>query len=398
MVETRLRSSAAVTDVLKVRKPNVDRKLVPLTASAPTKTRSHATVPHIKAAKRRRLSHSSDERVSKSWPVPPRLYPGVLNEALAHLSGVDSRFHGLSDRFVCKPWTSEGLAERPNHFRSLALGIISQQVSGAAARSIARKFVALFLPSKQAPQNLSGHEPESLIDVEIDPEVEDGPLSAADSQRSLAAPAIDVLEFEEAADDQSSSSTAIKYFPSPSQVAAKEVLFLKSAGLSLRKAEYIQGLAQAFAAKNSMFTDNFFESASDEEIVEALTSLRGIGPWSAEMFLMFSLKRLDVVSYGDIGIQRGMAWWLGKNPLNKSSHVPKHEARGKFKFVSQREMDDLSDSWRPFRSIGCWMMWRIDTTIEVPAPTSRDKRLLVQDLSFSKGHFESEPACGDIQL
>ncbi|ORY75728.1 DNA glycosylase, partial [Protomyces lactucae-debilis] len=224
----------------------------------------------------------------------------VLQAAIAHLISVDRRFEQLSQTYIPKPWLDENLDEDMDHFRSLVLGILSQQVSGAAARSISRKFIALFEEAGPHHEALQNH-----------------------------------------------------FFPTPSMILEKDLLTLKSAGLSMRKAEYVSGLAQAF--QDGQFTDEFFATAPDTQIVERLVSIRGLGPWSAEMFLIFSLKRTDCLSYGDIGIQRGMAHWLGKDVKDKRTH-----SKGKFKYVSQQEMDQTSEAWRPFRSIGCWFMWRVN--------------------------------------
>lgn len=202
-------------------------------------------------------------------PVPPT-QPN-LQDAMSHLCSVDPRFHELFQRFVPQPWTHTGLAQPKNHFRSLVLGILSQQVSGAAARSIGRKFVNLFASTVQ-------DEHTSMVDM--DPEVEDGTVQsrvtipvqeqASTSTFSSAAPANETL--------------VASFFPTPDQVAASEILRLKSAGLSLRKAEYVHGVAQAFVARD--LTDEFFANADDETINKKLTSIRGLGPWSAEMFMV----------------------------------------------------------------------------------------------------------------
>jgi len=119
------------------------------------------------------------------------------------------------------------------------------QVSGAAAKSIKAKFVALFNPDVADP---SAHT-----------------------------------------------------FPTPSHVIATDITTLRTAGLSQRKAEYIQGLAEKFAS-GELSTDILMK-ADYEEIFEKLIAVRGLGKWSVEMFACFGLKRLDVFSTGDLGVQ-----------------------------------------------------------------------------------------------
>ena len=90
-------------------------------------------------------------------------------------------------------------------------------------------------------------------------------------------------------------------FPSPAQVIQKDLPTLRTAGLSQRKAEYISGLAEKFASGE--LTAQMLVSASDEELIEKLVAVRGLGRWSVEMFACFGLKRMDVFSTGDLGVQ-----------------------------------------------------------------------------------------------
>jgi len=90
-------------------------------------------------------------------------------------------------------------------------------------------------------------------------------------------------------------------FPSPAQVAACDVAFLRQAGLSGRKAEYIKGLAEKFVSGE--LSAQMLIKASDDEVLERLTAVRGLGKWSVEMFACFGLKRMDVFSTGDLGVQ-----------------------------------------------------------------------------------------------
>lgn len=122
--------------------------------------------------------------------------------------------------------------------------IIGQQVSGAAAKSIKDRFVALF--------NVDGGGGE-------------------------------------------------KRFPTPEEIVRIDIATLRTAGLSQRKAEYIQGLAQKFASGE--LSARMLLNASDQELVDKLTAVRGLGLWSVEMFACFALKRIDVFSTGDLGVQ-----------------------------------------------------------------------------------------------
>jgi DNA-3-methyladenine glycosylase II len=90
-------------------------------------------------------------------------------------------------------------------------------------------------------------------------------------------------------------------FPHPSQVAASDIATLRTAGLSARKAEYIKGLAEKFTTGE--LSAEMLMQASDEEVMKKLVAVRGLGVWSVEMFACFGLKRLDVFSTGDLGVQ-----------------------------------------------------------------------------------------------
>ena len=173
----------------------------------------------------------------------------LLEDACAHLIEADPRLRSVIERNPCRVFSPEGLAEEIDPFRSLTSGIMAQQVSGAAANSIKNKFVGLF---NDAPG-------------EGDPV---GPQA---------------------------------HFPTPAQVTACDVSFLRKAGLSERKAEYIKGLAEKFVSGE--LSAQMLIKASDDEVVERLTAVRGLGKWSVEMFACFGLKRMDVFSTGDLGVQ-----------------------------------------------------------------------------------------------
>ncbi|KAH6609518.1 dna-3-methyladenine glycosylase ii [Trichoderma cornu-damae] len=231
----------------------------------------------------------------------------LLREACDHLVKVDERLRPLIEKHHCHVFSPEGLAEKIDPFESLASGIISQQVSGAAAKSIKAKFVALFSPGQGPP-----------------PQPVDG------------------------------DSAAEKRFPAPSEVAACPLERLRTAGLSQRKAEYIRGLAEKFASGE--ITARMLHDAPDEELVEKLIAVRGLGKWSVEMFALFGLKRMDVFSVGDLGIQRGMAAFVGRDVAKLKNKG------GKWKYMSEQDMVELSSRFTPYRSLFMWYMWKVEET------------------------------------
>lgn len=112
---------------------------------------------------------------------------------------------------------------------------------------------------------------------------------------------------------------------------------LRTAGLSAAKVSYVTDLSERVLAG----LDLSFPSASDDEIAKALTAIKGIGPWSAKMFMMFHLGRLDVCPREDLGIRLAVAQFYG---------VPEKEAA---KWLKRKQAE-----WSPFNSVSARVLWR----------------------------------------
>ena len=122
-----------------------------------------------------------------------------------------------------------------------------------------------------------------------------------------------------------------------------EIPVLRTAGLSQRKAEYIKGLAEKFASGE--LSAKMLIEASDEDVLEKLIAVRGLGRWSVEMFACFGLKRMDIFSTGDLGVQRGKASYVGRD-------VTKLKAKGgKWKYMSEEEMLKIANKFAPYRYV-----------------------------------------------
>jgi len=125
----------------------------------------------------------------------------------------------------------------------------------------------------------------------------------------------------------------------PEAVIAKDRKSLRACGLSDRKTEYIADLAQHFA--DGSIHVHRWAGMSDEEIIAELVRVRGIGRWTAEMFLIFNLLRPDVFPLDDLGLQKAIRFsYYKKRP------------------VSVRTLRKLGESWRPWRSVATWYLWR----------------------------------------
>ena len=125
----------------------------------------------------------------------------------------------------------------------------------------------------------------------------------------------------------------------PKAVSATPVSALREAGLSARKAEYLLDLAQHFSS--GAVHVPLWRQMDDEAIIEELVAIRGIGRWTAEMFLIFHLMRPNVLPLDDLGLLKGIS-------LSYFSGEP----------VTRAEAREVGDAWAPFRSVATWYIWR----------------------------------------
>ena len=125
----------------------------------------------------------------------------------------------------------------------------------------------------------------------------------------------------------------------PSAVLGCENGCMREAGLSTRKCEYLVDLARHF--EDGLVHVKLWQQMEDESIIEELVAIRGIGRWTAEMFLMFRLHRPDVLPVGDLGIVKAI-----------------QKAYGLRKVPTADRMVRIGEPWRPYRSVACWYLWR----------------------------------------
>lgn len=226
--------------------------------------------------------------------------------------------------------------KRAGSFEYLVRSILSQQVSGKAAKAICNKFLALF-------------------------------------------PDID--------------------FPTPKLVLNFKPEDLRGAGLSMRKAEYVLGLAQAY--ENGELSDKILEEEDDDEVVDSIVAIRGLGPWTAHMFLIFYLRRMDVFSPGDLGIQRGFRKFIKERPqLLKNLESLEHtrspgkskKSQGRPSVPSDlRDMEKVAARFSPWRSAFMLILWKM-SDIEMSTVTA--EKPIESELNgneTSEGKLEEEP-------
>ncbi|KAK4512959.1 uncharacterized protein ATC70_003670 [Mucor velutinosus] len=211
-----------------------------------------------------------------------------LEKAIAHFKQHDPKLASYLNEDTVENFRKRIARKRGvDPFRTLAGGIIYQQIHGKAAASIEARFIKLF-----------------------------------------------------------DTSDTPKY-PSPDDVLSKSIEELKSAGLSARKAEYIQCLAQKFNDKT--ITPENFVNMTDEEIGEQLIKVKGIGQWTVDMFLMQELGHSDIMPLGDLGVRKGVAQHFNLAMPSDKKKV----------FPLPHHMVELTDIWRPYRTLGSWLMWRL---------------------------------------
>jgi DNA-3-methyladenine glycosylase II len=161
-----------------------------------------------------------------------------------------------------------------NPYRSLIDAIITQQLSGAAADSISKRFQKLY-----------------------------------------------------------------RIYPKPIDVINTSDSKLRSTGLSKMKVTYIKDLSEKIESKELRIRS--LKDKSDEEAISHLTQVKGIGRWTAEMFLIFSLGRLDVLPVGDLGLKKGI------QRLYCMPDLPKKE-----------QIENIAERWRPYRTVATWYIWK----------------------------------------
>jgi DNA-3-methyladenine glycosylase II len=138
---------------------------------------------------------------------------------------------------------------------------------------------------------------------------------------------------------------------------------MRGAGLSKQKAAYLKDLA----AKTSSGLLDFVRlpELPDAEVVEHLTHVKGIGVWTAQMFLMFTLKRENVLPTGDFGVRMAMYKHyldVQRAQAARKSSAAKKVRKRKIKLPTPEQMEKIAKCWEPYRSVACWYLWKsLDT-------------------------------------
>ena len=131
----------------------------------------------------------------------------------------------------------------------------------------------------------------------------------------------------------------------PTRVLAKTQEELRSVGLSRQKASYIHNVAKAFNRGGFLWKYRKIESLSNlstKEITDLFVQIKGVGVWTVQMYLLFSMGRLDVLASGDLGVRKGVMKLYGLD-----------------KMPTQKEDDKIAEAWHPLESVGSFLAWRV---------------------------------------
>ena len=127
--------------------------------------------------------------------------------------------------------------------------------------------------------------------------------------------------------------------PAPEQIVATDAEELRGVGLSRAKAAYLRSLAE-HVIEGELELDRL-NDLPDEEVIAQLTAVKGLGPWTAHMFLIFHLRRPDVLPVGDLGVRRAVQLAYGMEDLPPAA-----------------ELERIAERWRPYRSLASLYLWR----------------------------------------
>jgi len=127
--------------------------------------------------------------------------------------------------------------------------------------------------------------------------------------------------------------------PAPAELLGASPERLRGVGLSRQKTAAVRSIAEAFV--EGAIDARRLSRMEDEEVVAAVTQIRGVGVWTAHMLLMFSLGRADVLAVGDYGIRKAARDLYGLGSL-----------------PNPRELEAIARPWKPYRSVACWYLWR----------------------------------------
>jgi DNA-3-methyladenine glycosylase II len=136
---------------------------------------------------------------------------------------------------------------------------------------------------------------------------------------------------------------------------------MRAVGLSKQKSSYLRDLSEKTASGTLDFSR--LADMTDAEVIEHLTQVKGIGVWTAQMFLMFSLRRRNVLPTGDFGVRMAihkhyLALASARTKKKSTKPAARKKSKAKIKLPSPEQMEKIAKGWEPYRSVACWYLWR----------------------------------------
>jgi DNA-3-methyladenine glycosylase II len=132
---------------------------------------------------------------------------------------------------------------------------------------------------------------------------------------------------------------------------------MRSVGLSKQKSSYLLDMAQRAHRGELDFTR--VPEMSDEEVIEHLTQVKGVGVWTAHMFLMFTLQRPNILPTGDFGVRMAVyKHYLDKRRNGSGKSAPANIRKQKIILPKPEQMEKIAKAWEPYRSVACWYLWK----------------------------------------
>jgi DNA-3-methyladenine glycosylase II len=259
---------------------------------------------------------------------PVHTVPAYWADACKHLVKKDRVMKRLIPKFG-----NSCLQSQDDAFSTLARSIVGQQISVKAAQTVWHRFVDL-LPKSEASERSAG--PPQASSAPSGGSAVREATSVGASERSAGPPQASSAPSGGSAVREATSVGAIL---SPAHVLRLKVDDMRAAGLSARKVEYLVDLSIHFDAGKVHVTD--WQAMDDDAIIAELIAIRGIGRWTAEMFLIFYLTRPNVLPLDDVGLING----ISQNYFSGES-------------VSRSDAREVAAAWAPYCSVATWYIWR----------------------------------------
>ncbi len=132
---------------------------------------------------------------------------------------------------------------------------------------------------------------------------------------------------------------------------------MRAVGLSKQKSSYLLDMAGRAGSGELDFSR--VTEMTDDDVIAHLTQVKGVGVWTAHMFLMFTLRRENILPTGDYGIRMAMfKHYLDRSRTNKTGALANANRKRKIKLPTPQQMEKIAKSWEPYRSVACWYLWR----------------------------------------